>query len=210
VIKLFLSIEEHLLTDEKPSVYLNEVCNMEEFSKQPFVMLKRLKNVEQSPKHHAEGNVWNHTMMVVDEAAKVRNKSTNPGVFMWASLLHDIGKAVTTRVRKGRITAYGHDTAGEKLAREFLSWYTDDEDFINEVAMLVRYHMHILYVLKDLPYKDMEGLKKNTNVSDIALLGFCDRLGRKGSDVETERMNVSNFMIKVGVEDHVWKIHDIY
>jgi putative nucleotidyltransferase with HDIG domain len=199
VFKLYLSIEEHLLTDEKPSIYLNEICFEEEFSKHPFVLIKRLKEVGQSPKYHAEGNVWNHTMMVVDEAAKVRDRSSDERVFMWASLLHDVGKAVTTKVRKGRITAYGHDVAGERLAKEFLSCFTDDLAFIGNVALLVKYHMHILYVLKDLPFKDMEGMKRDVDVFDVALLGFCDRLGRKGSDLEAEKTNMKNFLKMSGV-----------
>jgi len=40
VFKLYLSIEEHLLIDEKPSIYLNEICFEEEFSKHPFVLIK--------------------------------------------------------------------------------------------------------------------------------------------------------------------------
>ena len=199
MIKLYLSIEEHLLTDEKPSKYLDEIGVKEEFSKHPFVLIKRLKEVGQSPKYHAEGNVWNHTLMVVDEAAKVKHESSDEKVFMWASLLHDIGKAVTTKVRKGRITAYGHDTAGERMAREFLSCFTDDIKFIDSVALLVKYHMHMLYVLKDLPFKDMKGMRRDVDIFDVALLGFCDRLGRKGSDLEAEKTNMKNFLKMSGV-----------
>lgn len=59
-------------------------------------MLHRLKGTEQSLLHHPEGDVWNHTLLVVDEAANVKNKSTDAAVFMWAALLHDIGKPDTT------------------------------------------------------------------------------------------------------------------
>ena len=92
-------------------------------------MLYQLKRTDQSPLHHPEGNVWNHTLLVLDEAAKVRRISRDPKVFMWAALLHDIGKPETTRIRKGKITAYDHDKAGAELSKEFLRQFSDDAEF---------------------------------------------------------------------------------
>lgn len=191
---LYLEIENHLLNDEKPSNYLNEIYNNELFKEMPFNILYKLKEVEQSPKYHPEGNVWNHTMMVVDEAAKVKLKSKNLKVFMWAALLHDIGKQSTTKIRNGRITSYDHDKVGEKLAKEFLLHFTDDNNFIDEVCGLVRYHMHILYVVNKLPYKDMKGMRENTDVNEVALIGLCDRMGRLGSDISDEVKTIKRFL----------------
>lgn len=191
---LYLEIENHLLNDKKPSDYLNEIYNNELFKEIPFNMLYKLKEVEQSPKYHPEGNVWNHTMMVVDEAAKVKSKSKNLKVFMWASLLHDIGKASTTKIRNGRITSYDHDNVGERLVKEFLLHFTDDNKFIDEVCGLVRYHMHILYVVNNLPYKDMRGMRENTDINEVALIGLCDRMGRLGSNISNEEKTIKRFL----------------
>jgi putative nucleotidyltransferase with HDIG domain len=191
---LYLKIEDHLLNDEKPSDYLNEIYYNELFKEAPFNMLYKLKEAEQSPKYHPEGNAWNHTMMVVDEAAKVKSKSKNIKNFMWAALLHDIGKPSTTKVRNGRITSYDHDKVGEKLAKDFLVYFTDDNKFIDEVCGLVRYHMHILYVVNNLPYKDMKGIREKTDIKEVALLGLCDRLGRLGSDIEKEEETIKKFL----------------
>lgn len=191
---IYLDIENHLLNDEKPSDYLNEIYNNELFKEMPFNMLYKLKKVEQSPKYHPEGNVWNHTMMVVDEAAKVKLKSKNLKVFMWASLLHDIGKPSTTKIRNGRITSYDHDKVGEKLAKEFLLHFTDDNNFIDEVCGLVRYHMHILYVVNNLPYKDMKGIRESTDINEVALIGLCDRMGRLGSNISDEEKTIERFL----------------
>lgn len=106
----FDEITKHLMNDISPSVYFNNMDR--ELEAYPLNMLAKLKHVEQSKKHHPEGNVWNHTMMVVDEAAKIREHCNNSMVVMWASLLHDIGKPDTTKVRKGRITSYDHDIVG--------------------------------------------------------------------------------------------------
>ena len=192
--ELYLDIENHLLNDEKPSDYLNQIYNNELFKKVPFNMIYNLRTTEQSPKYHPEGNVWNHTMMVVDEAAKVKSKSKDLKVFMWAALLHDIGKLSTTKIRNGRITSYDHDKVGEKLAKEFLLHFTDDNKFINQVCGLIRYHMHILYVINNLPYKDINGMKKSTDINEVALIGLCDRVGRLGSNRSDEEKTIKRFL----------------
>lgn len=180
--KLYSEIDLRLLRDEAPAEFLNSVSRLPEFKVFPFTMMLELKKTEQSPIHHPEGNVWKHTMLVVNEAAKRRNQSVDPRAFMWAALLHDIGKPSTTRERKGRITAYNHDVKGEELSRDFLSVFGEDEDFINRVAGLVRYHMQLLYVVKDMPIKDIAGMRESSDVEEIALLALCDRLGRTGVD----------------------------
>ena len=196
IFDLFFNLNHHLLSDERPSAYLNEIYENELFGTYPFSLLSDLKKVEQSPVHHPEGNVWNHTLLVIDEAARQREKSKTPGIFMWAALLHDIGKASATRLRKGRITAYDHDKIGAGLSKDFLSVFTDDENFINGVSQLIRYHMQLLFVVKEMPFADIEGLKRNTDVKELALLGFCDRVGRKDPDRALEEENVGLFLKK--------------
>ncbi|NLO10262.1 MAG: HDIG domain-containing protein [Clostridiales bacterium] len=188
----FNEITSHLLNDNSPSEYFNDLDK--ELREYPLSMIRELKNVEQSPKFHPEGNVWNHTMMVVDEAAKVKDYSNDSKVFMWAALLHDIGKPDTTKVRRGKITSYDHDIVGARLARKFLEFYTKDEDFIDTVFKMVKYHMHMLYVLKGLPFGNPARMIEETNIHDIALLCRCDRLGRIGADIEAEHKNYKEFL----------------
>ncbi len=190
---IFDEITNHLLTDEKPSEFLEELSERKEFQKYPFSLILALKTAEQSPKYHSEGNAWNHTMLVIDEATRVRSKSKDPLVFMWSSLLHDIGKPETTQVKKGRITSYDHDMVGERLCREFLEYFCQDENFIQSVSAMVRYHMHMLYILRKLPYSDLMGLLKKVDVDELALLCLCDRLGRKGADIAAERKEYGEF-----------------
>lgn len=190
---LFLEITKHLLEDDKPSIYLNGLLQEPWFSRYPFKMLYDLKGTKQSPEHHPEGDAWNHTLLVVDYAAKLKGLSKNPRVFMWAALLHDIGKPSTTRIKKGKITSYNHDKVGEKLAIEFLEYCVDDHQFIEEVTNLVRYHMHILFVVRDLPYADKKGLLRKTDVREVALLGYCDRMGRTNQDECKVREDIELF-----------------
>lgn len=186
-LKLFKKIDKHLSEDVKPSIYLNKVSSNSLFSEYPFSILYRLKTIEQSPKHHPEGNVWNHTMLVVDNAAENKMKSSNSYVFMWAALLHDVGKAVSTKIRKGRITSYDHDKLGAVIAKEFLQVFFNDNEFIKKVCSLVRWHMQILFVIKSLPFANVEKMREQCNIYDVALLGLCDRLGRLGIDKKQKK-----------------------
>lgn len=197
VVEFFQKIEEHLLHDSKPSEYLNSMKDNPEFKEHPYIYLYKLIDTEQSPKHHPEGSVWNHTMLVVDGAAKVKDKSKNKRAFMWAALLHDIGKPSTTRKRKGKITSYDHDKVGAKLAEEFLLKVEQDKKFIKEVSALVRFHMHILFVLNNLPFADISSMKEQVDINEIALLGYCDRMGRLNVDSSKEEKNIKEFIKKV-------------
>ena len=193
----FEKIEEHLLNDSKPSEYLNSIKDNPEFKKHPYDYLNKLIQTEQSPKYHPEGSVWNHTMLVIDGAAKVKNKSKNKRAFMWAALLHDIGKPSTTRKRKGKITSYDHDKVGAELAEKFLLEVGQDEEFIKDVTALVRYHMQILFVLNNLPFADISSMKDHVDINEIALLGYCDRMGRLNADSSKEQKNIEEFIRKV-------------
>lgn len=153
------------------------MSNKETSKAYPFDMLIKLKNTAQSKKFHPEGNIWNHTMFVVDKAARLKHKSKNIEVFMWAAFLHDIGKPKTTKIRGNKITAYDHDKAGAKLSKDFLSVFTDDYKFIQDVSVLIRWHMQILYVVKNLPFAEIKSMKKQVDINEVALLGLCDRLG---------------------------------
>lgn len=197
-IKLLLlyEINNHILLDKQPSTFLNSIVNTKIFKEYPFYMLYKLKETEQSPIHHPEGNAWNHTMLVVDEAAKHKNRSRDERAFMWAALLHDIGKAETTKNKKGKITAYNHESVGADLCVKFLQEFTTDDKFIQKVKGLVRWHMQILHVVKDMPFADIKSMKEETDIKEVALLGFCDRMGRTNVDILKEKNNIKIFLDK--------------
>lgn len=191
--QLFTDIEFHLMHDDKPADFLKKICDTPDFQKYPFQLLYCLKGTVQSPKYHPEGDAWNHTLLVVNEAAKVKGESSDPKAFMWAALLHDIGKPDTTKIKKGRITSYDHDRMGAELSKKFLDEFALEPSFKQTVVNLVRYHMHILYVTKDLPFGDIKGLKKQANINDVALLGWCDRMGRTNADPLLEKETIEKF-----------------
>lgn len=177
--KLFEEIDFHILNDKLPSIYLNSILEAPTFSNIfPFTLLSILSKTEQSPEHHPEGNVWKHTMLVVDLASEKKDQSSDKKIFMWSALLHDIGKASTTVMRKGKYTSYNHDKVGERLSVDFLEQFTDDSEFIHKVSKIVRWHMQPLFVVNSLPFCDINTMREETSLKEIALLSLCDRLGR--------------------------------
>ncbi|OQB20483.1 MAG: multifunctional tRNA nucleotidyl transferase/2'3'-cyclic phosphodiesterase/2'nucleotidase/phosphatase [Firmicutes bacterium ADurb.Bin182] len=193
---VFREMNTHLTEDDVPSIYFDRISALPWFSQPPFNILLDLKKAEQNLLHHPEGNAWMHTLMVVDEAASVKSKSKDPCVFMWAALLHDVGKPGTTKYRKGRITSYDHDKLGAKLVREFLEKMPVDRTFTDKTASLVRWHMQILFVVKGLPFADVQSMRRDTDVLEVALLGLCDRMGRKGADRAREEETIRLFLEK--------------
>lgn len=198
--ELFLDIEHHLLNDDKPSVYLREILKSHKLDDYPFSMIKELEEVDQNPKFHPEGNVFIHTMMVIDEGAKVRERSLNKRAFMWALLLHDIGKKPTTKIRKGKLTSYNHDIAGADMTRAFLACFDEEESFINEVTALVRWHMQSLFVTKNLKYQNVDAMLEEVTINDIVLVSLSDRLGRgnlKGDEIKETKIQINIFKEKI-------------
>ena len=183
----FLEIEKILLEEEKPSIFIEKFLKTDRLNKYPFSMISDLNKIPQNPKYHPEGNVFNHVMMVIDEGVEHRDKVTNKRAFMWGLLLHDIGKTPTTKMRKGRLTSYNHDKVGAVMAREFMEYFNEDEEFVSLVSSLVRWHMQSLYVNKNLPFKEIEKMVRELNINDIVLFSLADRLGRGGIDTEKRK-----------------------
>lgn len=106
--RVFEELKKALLKSEKPSVFfetLKEINGLDVW----FPEVKALINIEQNPKWHPEGNVWNHTMLVLNEAVKLKDDAKEPFNFMLLALFHDLGKAVSTTVKDGKIISRGHD-----------------------------------------------------------------------------------------------------
>ena len=133
-------LEKALLKAERPSVFFEMLRQMDQLDLW-FPELKALIGIPQNPVYHAEGDVWNHTMMVLDEAAKLRHRVAQPHWLMLAALTHDFGKAVCTEEKNGVLHAYDHEQAGLPLAEAFLRRLTAESKLIKHVLNLVLLHM---------------------------------------------------------------------
>ncbi|MBQ6798176.1 MAG: tRNA nucleotidyltransferase [Oscillospiraceae bacterium] len=133
-------LKKALLKAEKPSVFFEVLREMEQLDHW-FPELKALIGVQQNPVYHREGDVWTHTMMVIDEAAKLRHRAANPYWFMLSAVTHDFGKAVCTEEKDGVLHAYHHEEAGVPLAEAFLRRMTGEVKLIEYVRNMTEYHM---------------------------------------------------------------------
>ena len=124
----------------RPSVFFEVLRQMDQLDTW-FPELKALIGVPQNPTFHAEGDVWTHTMMVMDEAAKLRHRVQNPYWLMLAAVAHDFGKAICTEEKNGVIHAYAHEKEGLPLAEAFLRRLTSESKLIHYVLNLVELHM---------------------------------------------------------------------
>ncbi|GAA0763031.1 MULTISPECIES: HD domain-containing protein [Clostridium] len=187
---MFNKISNILINYEKPSIEIEKLFNKEDFKKSSFNIISELEKIPQEKKFHPEGNVWNHTKMVVDVAAKINSFSSNAQIFMWAALLHDIGKITTTKFIKGRYRSYDHDKEGANITYRLLELY-ENMDFTKRVTEIVRFHMHHIYIIKKLPFSDIEGLLNSENFNDIILLFICDKLGRGNQNLSENKNNIN-------------------
>ena len=180
-------LEKALIKAERPSVFFEELKKAEQLDFW-FSELKTLIGLEQPPVWHPEGDVFSHTMLVLNAAAKLKNGAKNPLGFMFAALCHDFGKAVTQKEENGKITFYCHETEGIPLIEKFLRRLTDETELIKYTLNLCELHMRPNQVaafnsgqkaLNKLFYQcgDPQGL---------ILLARADALSCKGRDINHE------------------------
>jgi hypothetical protein len=99
--------------------------------------LKGLSQIPQDPRWHPEGDVWTHTLLVIENLP-----SNATFALTLSALFHDVGKATTTVIQEtGRITAYGHENVSKKIANEMLDILGADRDLKKQVLFLVGRHM---------------------------------------------------------------------
>ncbi len=194
-------LEKALLQADQPSVFFETLREMNQL-KDWFPELAALIGVEQSPVHHPEGDVWNHTMLVLDQAAELRGGTKYPGLsgssmltpsselgFMFSALCHDLGKAVTTAAGEdGRIHALGHEQAGTELADTFICRLTANRKLRQYVRNMTELHMkpNILAGAQAKVKSTNKLFDQSEDPEGLILLGRADHLGRPGTEINTE------------------------
>lgn len=130
-----------LLFSQRPSLgirWLASVGRLQEILPE----LAACIDINQNPRWHPEGNVFEHTMQVVDAAARSTDLPPERKlVLMYAALCHDLGKVVSTRIENGLLRSHGHELESVPLARHMMRRLVGNKDLIRRVLLLVRYHM---------------------------------------------------------------------
>ncbi len=110
--------------------------------------ISKMKGVEQPPEYHPEGDVFVHTLMLLDQLPRGASPT-----LAWGMLLHDVGKPATFQppnpLKPGdRIRFNGHVDVGVRIAEEILRRLRFSADDTAQIVALVRHHMQFGDVMK--------------------------------------------------------------
>ena len=103
--------------------------------------IEAMKGVEQPPQFHPEGDVFVHTLLLLE-----RLPHPCPITLAWGALLHDVGKPATFRVAPDRIRFDGHVDVGVKIAEEICHRLRFSNDDMDQILALVKNHMRFAHV----------------------------------------------------------------
>lgn len=193
--ELFYELEHHLLFDEKPSIFLAETfLNSNNDTCYDLIQaIYNLKGIKQNPKFHPEGDALTHTLYVIDEAAKYKDLANNKKAFMFAALLHDIGKSKTTIINSDNdIIDTHHNLVGGEMARRILRNYMNDIILRDGIVSLIKHHMTHFYVLNRIKTNEVLNMIESTDIHDVALLSLCDRLGKGNLSKENKEATLDD------------------
>jgi poly(A) polymerase len=136
-----------------------------------------MKGVEQPPEYHPEGDVWVHTLVLLEHLAR-----PTPTLAMGA-LLHDVGKPPTFRVA-GRIRFDGHVEEGVRLAEGILDRLRFSRHDAEQVLALVANHMR---------FKDVGHMKASTLKRFLRLPEFGEHLELHRLDVLASNRRMESY-----------------
>ncbi|HUK73886.1 MAG TPA: CCA tRNA nucleotidyltransferase [Candidatus Bathyarchaeia archaeon] len=139
--------------------------------------VERMKGVEQPPQFHPEGDVWVHTLLLLEKLP--------PGVsrtLAWGALLHDVGKPPTFRVAPDRIRFDGHVEVGVRMAEVICHRLHFSNDDTKQIIELVANHMR---------FADVERMKESTLKRFLRLPRFDEHLELHRIDSLSSHGNLS-------------------
>jgi poly(A) polymerase len=110
----------------------------------------RLKGVEQPPRFHPEGDVWQHTLKMLELLPADGEREKNI-CLAWGTLLHDVGKALTRSEDEKGVHFYGHVQQGEIIADTIMQRLKFSRMQRETVVNLIRQHMVFMNVRKMRP-----------------------------------------------------------
>ena len=125
-----------------------------------------MKGVEQPPQYHPEGDVFVHTLLLLEKLQPGGSGSISK-TLAWGALLHDVGKPPTFRVAPDRIRFDGHVEVGVKMAAEICRRLRFSNDETDQILALVDNHMR---------FADVQRMKQSTLKKFLRLPAFDEHL----------------------------------
>jgi poly(A) polymerase len=98
--------------------------------------IARMKGVEQPPEYHPEGDVWVHTLGLLDQL-----EAGCSATLAWGALLHDVGKPPTFRRAPDRVRFDGHVEVGVAMGEEICRRFRFSNEETRQVVVLIENHM---------------------------------------------------------------------
>lgn len=168
------------------------------FSKDVLDIFEQMKATEQSPIHHAEGDVYTHTNMVVAEVEKVKHKFSTEAQerLIYTGIFHDIAKPKTTYHDGKDWVSPKHAKIGEPMFRD-LMWDEFSYSQREQIAKLIRYHgLPIWFESKE--DVDMSVIKASLgcNLEELTTFAECDFRGRICGDLDDCMFKIELFKEK--------------
>ena len=180
--RVFEEFKKLFLKSDKPSIGFKLLKNLSILKY--FPELKALVGCIQDKEYHPEGDVWVHTLMTLDEMAKVLKEQKTDDEYrslylFYALLCHDFGKPFCTKEIKGRITSHKHEALGVEPTISFLTKLTNDKKFVEKVIPLVKNHLAPFQLYKaNSSTKAVKRLSLKCNIEDLCLVCLADCKGR--------------------------------
>lgn len=181
-------MEKLLLLAERPSVGFSLALDLGVIA-HLFPELQALVGCPQEPEWHPEGDVWIHTLMVIDQARTRIDDLDKPQqiAVMLGAVCHDLGKPPTTAFVDGRIRSIDHEQAGVAPALAFLDRLNIQSlggyDVRSQVTGVVAQHLKPLSFFKSAtPVGDgaFRRLAQKVDLELLARVALSDCLGRTG------------------------------
>jgi tRNA nucleotidyltransferase (CCA-adding enzyme) len=178
---------EKLLLAPRPSVGFALALDLSVVAKL-FPELQALVGCEQEPEWHPEGDVWVHTLQVIDRARRAIDDLDRPEqiAVMLGAVCHDFGKPATTAVVAGRIRSIDHEEQGVAPAQAFLDRLNvhtiDGYDVRRQVVGFVAQHLKpgmwfkVRHEVRDGAFRR---LAQRVDLELLARLAKADCLGRE-------------------------------
>lgn len=198
--RIYEEIKKLCLKSSNPSIGINY---WEALGILPmFPELNAIKNIPQDPEWHPEGDVWDHTMMVVDELAKFEFKEAKTKLILsLAAICHDFGKATTTQQIDGRWRSPGHEQAGVKPTLSFLKRFCNEKEIIDRVCSLVNCHLRpaLLYNAHQTQKVSNAAIRRlalQVNINELYTLAKADHFGRTTPDALARQFPAGEWLKK--------------
>ena len=175
--RIFAEFKKLFLLSPKPSVGMKL---LREIGALPFFTpLDLYEQTPQDPATHPEGDVWIHTLMALDKMALLRCDDAKKDLTrMFAVLLHDCAKPITTIIEDGKINAPHHAQEGVEIGRKFLEKITDEHNLCETVLPLIRHHGAVRKVHGKTASHILR-LSTHVCIEDLIPVAHADFLGRE-------------------------------